>query len=118
MRTAPRGTEPFGFARDGFAFAAESLPAEVVHEAEPVTCLGQSQVRIVLPQHQPVLSAAREHPIGLSDATRDQVVNQYAEVGLVTPRAPGGPTRGKKRGIRAREQALGSGFFVAGRAVD
>ena len=60
----------------------EPRPAGVVDQADAPAELGQAEVGVVVPEQQPVLGPAREHPVGLVDAAGDQVVDQDADVRL------------------------------------
>ena len=79
---------------------------------------GQPLVGVVGAQRQPVFGARGEHAVRLGDAARDQIVDHHAEIAfgavehdLAAPARP-------RRGVEPRDQALGGGLFVAGRAVD
>ena len=78
----------------------------------------QAQVGVVLAQQQAIFRAAREHPIRLARAARDEIVDQHADVGLVAARPPRRALLHAQRRIDAGEDALRGGLFVAGRAVD
>ena len=97
-------------------FAAESVPAGVVHEAELAADFRQARVGVVLPQLQAELGAAGEHPVGLGHALGGQVVHQHAE-------ARPGPAPAA-RGVTppaARRSARRTGrcrFLIARRAID
>src|SRR6266568_5907157 len=52
LGTDPSGLEPLLLAADRITLAIERVPAGIVHYAEPATGLGESQVRIVLAQHE------------------------------------------------------------------
>jgi len=67
---------------------------------------------------QAELGAAGEHAVGLGHALGDEVVDQYAEVGLVARRQPGRLAPALQGGVEAGEQPLGRGLFVASGAVD
>ena len=80
--------------------------------------LAQAQVRIILPQQQPILRARREHPIRLRRALRNQVINQHPDVSLVPPQHHRRLPRRAPRRIDARHQPLRARLLVARRAVD
>ena len=72
---------------------------------------------------QSVLGAAGEHAVRLVHAFADQVVDQHANVSLITPRQPGvarplGLCAGLQSGVHPGEQALRGGLFVTGGPVD
>ena len=81
-----RRLEALELARDGVALARERVPARVVDHAQLAAVLGETQVRVVLAQLQPVLGARREHPVRLGHAARDQIVDQHAEIRFVAAR--------------------------------
>ena len=78
---------------------------------------GQSPIGVVLSQEQSVLGATGEQPIGLVDAGGREVVNQHAEVGLVAVDHQFPALLGQGS-ICAGDQALTSGLFITGGAVN
>src|ERR1700752_4326296 len=102
-RIAPGCFETFEFTRPRLAFALEVLPAIVVDDAEPAPRFGEAHVRIVFAQAQAIFRAARKHSIRLGDAARDEIIDEYAGVGFVAPRAPPPFAGPQTRRINARE---------------
>src|SRR4051812_33141435 len=102
----------------GLALLAERTPAAVIHQAKPPADFGEPHVRIVFAKLEAILGAAREHAVRLRDTARDQIVHEHPEIGLVAPRTPTLLPARRKCGIHAREEPLGRGFLVPGRAVD
>ena len=96
----------------------EPLPAPVVDQADPPAQLGQAEVGVVVPEQQPVLGAAGEHPVRLVDPAGDQVVDQDADVGLRPVEDERARPRRRTGGVDPGDQALRGGLLVAGRAVD
>lgn len=78
----------------------------------------EPQVRIILPQRQPVLGAAREHPIRLVRPLCHEVVDEHADVGLVAAHHKGFAPLDLEAGVSARDDALRGGFLVARGAAD
>ena len=99
-------------------FGAERGPPQVIDQAQFATHGRQAPVGIVFAQQQPMLGARGEHAVGLGGAARGQVVDQYADVGLVAAGDPRGLALHLARGIDAGQQPLRGRFFVAGGAVD
>src|SRR5690606_16524507 len=62
--------------------------------------------------------AAREHAIRLARATRDEIVDQHADVSFITTRPPGLALLHLQSSVDAREQTLCGRLLVTGRAVD
>ena len=61
------------------------LPPLVVHEPGLAAARRQAQVGVVDAQQQAMLRTRREHAIRLETTLRDQVVDQNADIRLVTP---------------------------------
>ena len=113
-----RALEALLLERDRVALARERIPARIVDHAELAAALGETQIRVVLAQLQPVFRARREHPIRLGDAARDEIVDEHAEIRFVAARRPAALAAHEARGVDAGEKALRRGFLVARRAVD
>ncbi|MNF42940.1 hypothetical protein D3C84_240100 [compost metagenome] len=117
-RTHPGALQALLLKGDAFTLGREGGPALVVHQAEFAAFLGEAQIGVVLAQDKPVFGSRGEHAVRLLGAQGDQVVHQHADVGLVAARAPGFLALGAQRGVGAGEQALGTGFFITGGAID
>ena len=79
--------------------------------SEPLIC-------VILPKEYPVFSSRREHAVRLLGAFGDKVINQDADICLITFQCerlfvPRGTCC-----VDSRHDALGCGFFVAGGAID
>ena len=118
LRRVPRCFQTLDFAFDGFAFFVEHAPLFFTHQADFVAVFGQAHVGVVFPELQAIFGAAGEHAVRFVHAFGDEVVHQYAEVGLFAAQQERILFADVLHGIRACEQALRGGFFVAGRAVD
>ena len=70
------------FALDSLPLFLESLPASVIDESEGPPQFGQSHVGVVFAEAQPMFRPAGEHSIGLGYPTRDQVIDEDAQVGF------------------------------------
>src|SRR5712692_2332369 len=103
---------------DGLALPTEGVPAMVIHETKSPAGLGQAQIGVVLAQLEAIFRAAREHAIGLRHPARDQIIDEHTEVRLVAAWPPCRLALRAQSCVHASEQALGGGFFIAGRAVD
>ncbi len=99
-------------------FFVEHAPLFFTHQADFVAVFGQAHIGVVFPELQAVFGAAGEHAVGFVHAFGDEVVHQYAEIGLFAAQQERVLFADVLHGIRACEQALCGGFFVAGRAVD
>ena len=110
--------QALALALDRLALVLETTPLHIADQPEPPARLGQAQVGVVLAQHQPILGATGEHPIGLGRSARDEIVDHDAEIGLVATRQPGVAALHRKGCVDAGEQALRRGLLVAGRPVD
>ena len=118
LRRVPRCFQTLDFAFDGFAFFVEHTPLRFTHQADFVAVFGQAHVGVVFPELQAVFGAAGEHAVGFVHAFGDEVVHQYAEIGLFAAQQERVLFADVLHGICACEQALCGGFFVAGGAVD
>lgn len=96
----------------------EPFASSGIDQTQFIGLSGQSAVGIVLSQKQPVFSAAGEHSVGLVGAARHQIVDQHADVSVLSGRHPRRFRCGSASGIQARDQALAGGFFVPSCAVD
>ena len=113
-----RAFQALDFRSGAIALRREQLPALVADQSELARLRREAQVGIVLAQQQPIFRAAREHPIRLARAARDEIVDEHADVGLVAPRPPRRALLHAQRGVDAGEDALRRRFLVTGRAVD
>ena len=114
----PARTQALGFACDGLTLALEGRPAHIVDQAHSSTGFAQARIGVVFTQLQPVLGPAGEHPVGLGDPLRDQVVDQHAQISLVAKWQPTGLAFDLQGSIHASKQALRGRLFVARGAVD
>ena len=99
-------------------FFVEHTPLRFTHQADFVAVFGQAHIGVVFPELQAVFGAAGEHAVGFVHAFGDEVVHQYAEIGLFAAQQERVLFADVLHGICACEQALCGGFFVAGGAVD
>src|SRR5690606_12956129 len=114
----PGALKALFFLHYALALGLEGGPADIVDQAQFAALLGQAQVGVVLAQDQPVFGTRGKHAVRLLGTQGNQVVNQYADIGLVAARAPGVSALGAQRGVGPGQQALGAGFFITGGAVD
>ncbi len=99
-------------------FRLQALPAHLVDESHLVRQRGETPIRIVLAQQQPVLGPAGEHPIRFVHAPGDQVIDHDPDVRLITAEDERIAMAEAGDGIRAGDQTLGGCLLIAGRAVD
>ena len=59
------------------------MPAVLTDKTALIRQRRKSSIGVILPQEDPVLGAAREHPVGLIDTTGHQVVHQHADVRFI-----------------------------------
>ena len=79
---------------------------------------GEAQISVVFTQLQPIFRTRREHSIRFRNASRDEIVDQHAEIGFIASRAPALVADRKPRRVDPGEDPLRRRFFVARRAVD
>src|SRR5262245_43639235 len=81
----PSLAKPPELSVNGFLLGGD-LPVPVhLEKANGMAHGGQSQVRIVLPQQQPIFSAGGKHPIRFDSALGDQVIDQHTYISLIAP---------------------------------
>ena len=97
---------------------AKLFPTFVVDQPGTTAAGRQAEIRVVDAKQKPVLGPGREHPVRLETALRDQVVDQNADVRLVTAQLEALARRGQVRGIHAGNKSLRRRFFITGCSVD
>ena len=117
-RGGPQPAQALAFGGHRILLGVERGPAGVINQAQLASGRGQAHIGVVLAQLQAVLGAAGEHAVGLAGAVGDQIIHQHAQVGLVTARVPALQPTHPAGGIDAGQQALCTGLFVTGGAVD
>ena len=122
LRLAQGHVQPSLFDKRACAFqflaaAQHALVALARGQTGVVAALGEAEIGVVLPQHQPVFGARGHHAVGLVHALGDQIVHQHAQIAVVAGEqhgfAPGKPERGVDAGV----DALRRGLFIARGAV-
>ena len=113
----PYGSQALLFCADGLALFLEVAPPLFIHQAKFTAGLGQAQIGVVLPQQQAVFRPAGEHAVRFRDAAGGQVIDQYADIGLVAARAPGFMLPDPQGRVDPGYQSLAGCLFIAGRAV-
>src|SRR5215203_2920138 len=96
----------------------ETVPTLVVYKTHCSPVRGQTEIRVIDPKQKAMLGARSEHPIWFEAASGDEIVNENADVRLVTtqderlvaPRASGC--------IDASHQSLSGGLLVSRGPVD
>src|SRR5262249_14405327 len=97
---------------------SEQLLAMRANASELRTDRSQTLIRIVRTQRESILSARREHAIGLAHTTRDEIVDQHTEIAISAIEHMPFATAGATRCIQSRNESLRCSFFVSSRAVD
>ena len=109
---------PLNFACNLCFALLKCLQGIVFYQAQVMPQLRQSQIRIIFPQHEPVLRPAGKHPVGFTGAPGDKIIDHDTHISL-------GSIQDKLRSplyfagrIYAGPQALGGRFFIPGGTVD
>src|SRR3984885_742252 len=110
--------QPRNFVGNGGTLALEKRPARVIDQTELAALSGEPQIGVIFAQAEAVLGAAGEHSVRLRGTARNQIIDQYAEVGLASFRPPRVAPVSQAGCVDAGEQALRRSLFVAGGAVD
>ena len=104
--------------RQGRLVLGEARLARSADHAAGRTDRGQPLARIVDAQAEPVFGARGEHPIGLDDPERRQVVDHDPEIRCRAVERYRRVAGGVARGVDAGDDPLAGRLLVAGRAVD
>ena len=102
--------------RPGLCGKALGAPRADAAEAHPDR--RQPLIGVVGAQDQPVLGARGEHPVGLAGAAGDEIVDQYADIGVGAVEHERLRPRRRERRVEPGDQPLRRRLLVAGRAVD
>ncbi len=78
----------------------------------------QALIGVVGPQAQAVFGAGGEHPVGLADAPRDEVVNHHADVRICPAEDRRLDIQRPRGRVQAGDKALRRGLLVTRRPVD
>ena len=96
----------------------QSLDAVRLGEPVPRGAWREPAVGVVVPECQPMLRAAGEHPVGLIHAASHEVVDQNADVGILAFEHERLAAGGRERRVGPRHEPLGRSLLIARRAVD
>ena len=96
----------------------EALVTCFAGEAVAIRFFGETQVGIVLSKGEAVLCPGGKETVGFVYPFRDEVIYEDADVGLFAGEGKGREAEHFGGGIDAGDNALSSGLFVAGGAVD
>ena len=99
-------------------FRFEARGAFALDESEFDSLAGEAKVGVVLPQKETVFGSAGEHPVGLGRATRHEVVEHHADIGLMPGNGERWLAQALQSGVRASDESLRGGLLVAGGAID
>ena len=86
--------------------------------ADPLGSSHHSEAGIVLTENESTFCPAREHPVWLVSPLRDEIVDQNANVGILTAEDERFLTPNGKSGIDPRHNALRGGFLIPSRSID
>ena len=101
----------------GFAFAGQQIIAVARGQAQVVGAFSEAHVGIVHAEQDAVFSARGEHAVGLVDAFRYEVVDEYADICFVACQGEGFAAVAVDVGVDACDDALSGCFLVACGAV-
>ena len=93
-------------------------PTLIINQPKLATNRRQPQVSIVFAQSKAILSATRKHAVGLAYASRDEIVDQHADIGFMALWEPALFILRLPRRVDASKQALRARFFISCCAVD
>ena len=79
---------------------------------------GKASVGVVAAERETVLGPTGEHAVGLVDTAGHEVVDHHAQIGFFAAEHEWFLALQAEHRVRAGEQALPAGLFVAGGAVD
>ena len=82
-----------------------------------MSLLGQTEIRIVLAENEPVFAAAGHHPVRLIGALRHQIIDQRSDIGLVAAQDERLLTPDFQRRIDTRHEPLRRSLLIAARSV-
>ena len=78
----------------------------------------QPEAGIILTEDETTLCPAREHPIWLVRSLCDEIIDQNADVGILTAEDERGVSSNAQCGVDTRHDPLGGSFLVSGRSID
>ena len=105
---------------NGFLFTVFFLKTMILfirNEAQLVPDGRESLVSIVLSQQYPIFCPRGEHPVGILDSFRHQIVDEHPYVGLRAGKYQGLMVVNRTMRVDASHQSLASRFLITGGAV-
>ncbi len=78
----------------------------------------QAGCSVVGTQAQAIFSAGGQHPVGLGNALQSQVIHHHRDIAVRPVKRGRPPAQRRSRCLQSRDEALRSGFFISGGAVD
>lgn len=78
----------------------------------------ETDIRIIFTEAETILSAGREHAVGLRNALGCQVIQHDTDIGFIASRHPAFESFGAKPRIDAGVKTLSRSLFVSGCSVD
>ena len=94
------------------------LPDLWREDADPFGGSHHSEAGIVLTENESTFCPAREHPIWLVRSLCDEIIDQNADVGILTAEDERGVSSNAQCGVDTRHDPLGGSFLVSGRSID
>ena len=114
----PRVLQSFKLVLHRAHLLGEHSPSLVVDQAALATDRGEPLVRVVGPEHEPVLRSARQHAVRLAQVLGAEVVDERSEVAPLPGQHQLRAVERHGRGVGTREQPLRRGLLVPRGAVD
>src|SRR2546427_4792834 len=106
------------FSNNGLLLDSEKLIVSWREQTDLVAGFAQSVVGVILPQEQAIFGPGSEHPIRLGSPFGHQIVDQDADIGLVTPQDYRLPSLDSSGGVDAGQYPLGTRFLISRSSID
>ena len=90
----------------------------MLHQSDLIAKFRQSQICIVLPEHQPVFGAARHDPIWFVSAFGHQIIKEHTYIRLTSVKDEWLLTVEFQSSVDACHESLCRCFFISGTAVE
>ena len=103
---------------NGIMFHVEHVPGVVVNESQFPAFGCEAHVSVVLTKENAVFSAAGEHAVGFVRPFGDEVVDEHADIGLVTPQREWGIPLDVEVCVDSCDETLAGGLLVSCCAID
>src|SRR2546425_8614728 len=110
--------KPLNFSNNCSLLVSEKLVVPWQEQTDLVPDFAQAAVGVILPQAQAILGPGSEHPIRLGSSFGHQIVDQDADIGLVTPQHYRLPSLDSSGGVDAGHYPLGARFLISRGSID